>query len=75
MLIGNKNDLDPCAKYDDPSTIPQNLKAGPARVPYEQCERVINPLFDSNSFIIVKSFFIIKMKYDCIACVYFSCSC
>lgn len=39
MLIGNKNDLDPCAKFDDPSTIPQNLKAGPARVPYEQCER------------------------------------
>ena len=40
MLIGNKNDLDPHAKFDDLPKNHENLTTGIARVPYEKCEQV-----------------------------------
>lgn len=41
MLIGNKNDLDPHAKFDDLPKNHENLTTGIARVPYEKCEQMV----------------------------------
>ncbi|XP_061185444.1 ras-related protein Rab-13-like [Saccostrea echinata] len=42
MLIGNKNDLDPQGKTDDPPTKNTNLTTGLTRVSYEQCEKKVH---------------------------------
>ncbi|XP_062585288.1 ras-related protein Rab-13-like [Saccostrea cucullata] len=42
MLIGNKNDLDPLGKTDDPPATNKNLTTGLARVSYEQCEEKVH---------------------------------